>query len=321
MSAKRFGDSGQRDKKTVIRSTRNDSGGQRCRCLAQAVRPVGQAAVGGNVVGLTIALFIFIIFWPDASIGQPGGLEDIYTTRAVVTGKDERNRPLGFKLCFEDVLVKASGDASILSDHRLEAMAAGAGQYVSAFSYRDRFEGRPVHDEQGTYDRPHFLTCQFDPQKIDDVLRMLGRKPWLGHRPRLVMLLRVHGRANGGVLSSDGSFDPDMREALANAAQRYGLTVNLPSAATLEGNQINIDTAESILPDRLLRITELSDGELPLVGDLRWSDVALGWVAIWRLAVNGQGHAWSVSGVNYDEAFRNAVRGATRILSGNGEPV
>ena len=289
--------------------------------FAQAVRPVGQAAIGRNVVGLTIALSIFIIFWPDASIGQPAGLEDIYTTRAVVTGKDERNRPLGFKLCFEDVLVKASGDASILSDHRLEGMAAVAGQYVSAFSYRDRFEGRPVHDEQGTYDRPHFLTCQFDPQKIDDVLRMLGRKPWLGHRPRLVMLLRVYGRANSGMLSSDGSFDPDMREALANAAQRYGLTVNLPSAATLEGNQINIDTPESIPPDRLLRIAELSDGELPLVGDLRWSDAALGWVANWRLAVNGQGHAWSVSGVNYDEAFRNAVRGAARMLSGNGEPM
>jgi hypothetical protein len=78
---------------------------------------------------------------------------------------------------FEDVLVKVSGDATILSDRRFEALAAVAGQYVSTFSYRDRLEGKPVHDEQGTYDRPHFLTCQFDPQKIDGVLKMLGRKP------------------------------------------------------------------------------------------------------------------------------------------------
>ena len=183
----------------------------------QTVRPVGQAAIGKNVVGLTIALCVFIVLWSDASIGQPGGLDDIYTTRAVVTGKDERNRPLGFKLCFEDVIVKVSGDASILSDRRLEALAAVAGQYVSTFHYRDRFEGKPVHDEQGTYDRPHFLTCQFDPQKIDGVLKMLGRKPWLAHRPRLVMVLRVHGRTISGLLSSDGSFDPDMREALANS--------------------------------------------------------------------------------------------------------
>lgn len=269
---------------------------------------------------LTIALCI-VLLWTDTTIAQPSSLDDLYTTRAVVTGTDERNRPLGFKLCFEDVLVKVSGDASVLSDYRFEILAASAGQYVSTFSYRDRLEGRPVHDEQGTYDRPHILTCQFDPHKIDSVLKTLGRRPWLGHRPRLVMVLIVHGRANSGILSSDGAFDPDMGEALANAAQRYGLTVHLPNIATLQSNQISIDTAAVIPGDRLLRVAELSDSELPVVGDLRWSDASLGWVATWRLQTNGRRFRWSVSGVNYDEAFRNAVRGAARVLSGNGGPL
>jgi uncharacterized protein len=281
---------------------------------------VGQQTVGRDVVRLSIILSLLAVLWIDASIAQPESLGDVYTTRAVVTGKDERNRPLGFKLCFEDVLIKASGDASIVSDKRFERLAAGAGQYVSTFSYRDRLEGKPVHDEQGTYDRPHFLTCRFDPQKIDSVLKTLDRKPWLGHRPRLVMLVAVHGRKNSGILSNDGIFDPDMREALANATQRYGLTISLPSVATLQSNQIGIKTAPMTPGDRLLRIAELSDSELPLVGDLRWSDAALGWIATWSLEASGRRHHWSVSGVNYDEAFRNAVRGAARVLSGNGEP-
>jgi hypothetical protein len=273
------------------------------------------------VIKLAIALWAFLVLRTDDSIAQPDSLNDIYTTRAVVTGKDERNRPLGFRLCFEDVLIKVSGDASIVSDSRFENLAASAGQYVSTFSYRDRLEGKPVHDEQGTYDRPHFLTCHFDPQKIDDVLKTLGRRPWAGNRPRLVMLVVVHGRTNSGVLSSDGSFDPDMREALANAAQRYGLTVNLPSVTVLESNQISIDTAAITAGDRLSKLAELPDNELPLVGDLQWSDAALGWVAGWSLEESGRWHHWSVSGVNYDEAFRNAVRGAARVLSGNGEPL
>jgi uncharacterized protein len=281
---------------------------------------VGQQTVGRDVVRLSIILSLLAVLWIDASIAQPESLDDVYTTRAVVTGKDERNRPLGFKLCFEDVLIKASGDASIVSDKRFERLAAGAGQYVSTFSYRDRLEGKPVHDEQGTYDRPHFLTCRFDPQKIDSVLKTLDRKPWLGHRPRLVMLVAVHGRKNSGILSNDGIFDPDMREALANATQRYGLTISLPSVATLQSNQIGIKTAPMTPGDRLLRIAELSDSELPLVGDLRWSDAALGWIATWSLEASGRRHHWSVSGVNYDEAFRNTVRGAARVLSGNGEP-
>jgi hypothetical protein len=273
------------------------------------------------VIKLATALCAFLVLWTDDSIAQPDSLNDIYTTRAVVTGKDERNRPLGFRLCFEDVLIKVSGDASIVSDSRFENLAASAGQYVSAFSYRDRLEGKPVHDEQGTYDRPHFLTCHFDPQKINDVLKTLGRRPWSGNRPQLVMLAVVHGRTNSGVLSSDGSFDPDMREALANAAQRYGLTVNLPSATVLQSNQISIDTAAITAGDRLSKLAEFPDNELPLVGDLQWSDAALGWVVGWSLEESGRWHHWSVSGVNYDEAFRNAVRGAARVLSGNGEPL
>ena len=282
---------------------------------------VCERGIGREAIKLTIALWALVVLSAGASIAQPAGLDDIYTTRAVVTGKDERNRPLGFKLCFEDVLVKVSGDPSVVRDSRFESLAADAGQYVSAFSYRDRFEGKPVHDEQGTHDRPHFLTCQFDPQKIDRVLKTLGRKPWLGPRPPLVMVLVVHGRTNNGILSSDGAFDPDMREALANAAQRCGLAVRLPSVATLQSNQITSDSPASIAGDRLSRIAKSSDSELPLVGELRWSDAALGWVATWRLDASGRRYRWSVSGVNYDEAFRNAVRGAARVLSGNGQPL
>jgi hypothetical protein len=73
--------------------------------------------------------------------------------------------------------------------------------------------------------------------------------------------------------------------------------------------------------DQLSKVAELSDSELSLVGDLRWSDAALGWVATWSLEASGRRYRWSVSGVNYDEAFRNAVRGAARVLSGNSEPL
>ena len=272
------------------------------------------------MIQLMIALCTLVAVRAEAAIAQQDIADDFYTTRAVVTGKDERNRPLGFKLCFEDVLVKASGDASILQDRRVESLAAGAAQYVTTFSYRDRLEGIPIHDEQGSYDRPHFLTCHFDPQKIDGVLKTLGRKPWSGPRPRLTMVLVVHGRTNSGILSSDGAFDADMREALANAARRYGLTVNLPSVASLQSNQIAMDTTTVAPADRFLKVAEASNSELPLVGDMQWSDAATGWIAIWHLAANGRRCRWSVRGVNYDEAFRNAVRGAARVLSGNGKP-
>ena len=39
-----------------------------------------------------------------------------------------------------------------------------------------------------------------------------------------------------------------------------------------------------------------------------------------RLAFAGQNYAWRVRGVSFDDAFRNASRGAAQVLSGNGQP-
>ena len=61
-------------------------------------------------------------------------------------------------------------------------------------------------------------------------------KPWLKHTTSQCWLSCMDS-TNSGILSVDGAFDPNMREALANAAQRYGLPVGLPSA-TLQSNRI-----------------------------------------------------------------------------------
>jgi hypothetical protein len=82
------------------------------------MKPIGQSDWQA-VVKLTIVLTVFVALWIDVSIAQQNSLDDAYTTRAVVTGKDERNRPLGFGHCFEDVLVKVCGDASVAASPSL----------------------------------------------------------------------------------------------------------------------------------------------------------------------------------------------------------
>ena len=50
----------------------------------------GQQAIGRDAFKLTLALWALVVLWSDASIAQPNSLDDVYTTRAVVTGKDEK---------------------------------------------------------------------------------------------------------------------------------------------------------------------------------------------------------------------------------------
>jgi hypothetical protein len=251
---------------------------------------------------------------------KPWPIEDIYTSRTVVTGKDERNRPLGFRLCFEDVLVKASGDYSIVNEKRVAKLAVHAAKYITDFSYRDVLEDKPLGDEQGTYDRPHYLTCKFDRAKIDAIIKQLKRKPWTGKRPKLVMVIAVQDRKQQGMLTSDGPLDPNMRESLSNAAIRYGMTVELPSVASLQQQNIDLDNAAEAGGPVLEAIATASNAELPIVGDLTFSDAATGWIATWHFDANGKTMRWSARGVNYDEAFRSGVRGVMLALSDNGKP-
>jgi hypothetical protein len=272
-----------------------------------------------QMIRIPTALVIIAILSTSVAFGQNIGINDIYTARASVTGKDERNRPLGFRLCFEEVLVKSTGDARILLDHRVAAFTANAAQNISTFSYRDLLEGLPIHDEQGTYDRPYILTCQFNPEKINHILSALGRKPWLGVRPRVVMVLVVHTHKETNLLARNGPFDPAMRESLDDASYRYGLTVVLPTMGEL--HDFRNPVLKSKGPDdRFSKIAASTGAGVILLGDLQWSDAALGWIAAWTLKTDKKRYQWSIKGVNFDEAFRNAVRGTAGILAGYGNP-
>lgn len=241
-------------------------------------------------------------------------LDALYSSRAIVTGTGARNREPGFRDCLTRVLVRVSGDQRLAARPELERLKAEAGRFVLSFSYRDRLAGKPVHDEQGTYDRPHDLTCRYDPPVVDSLLRSLGSRPWLANRPRLAVFLDVERNGVSYRLSRDNPRDRAMREAFEASAPPMAMAVAFPGAE----NEASAATGSGL--PHLSRAARAAGADLPLEGRLFWSDPDLGWVATWRLEVDGTAHEWTVRGVNFDEAFRVAIRGAAQILSGNGTP-
>src|SRR5258708_5494550 len=85
-----------------------------------------------------------------------------------------------------------------------ELYEANAADLVASFRYHDRMSGIPVHDEQGTRDRPYDLTVSFDAAKIDAALRSLGLEPWKEPRQRLALFIGVQNGPTPYVLTSDG---------------------------------------------------------------------------------------------------------------------
>jgi len=199
--------------------------------------------------------------------------DDLYRAQTVVTGQGEANRMIGFASCMEDVLIKVSGAERLTGDRRLAAYKAKAKDFVTAFDYRDQFSGKPKRDEQGTRDRPFDLTVDFDKEKIDGVLKALGLKPWLSHRPVLAVFVEMEQGERKFIVTSDGTQSDLQRDALLAAAARRGMNIVLPTAAALA--MANINGTEL---SKTLSSTLVSRSRPGRAGKLPWSDAWSGMI-------------------------------------------
>jgi hypothetical protein len=248
-------------------------------------------------------------------------IDDFYQAYAIVTGTDMRQRPWGFAQCLREVLVKVSGNPRLKDDPRVLDLAAHADQLVAAFEYVDMMAGIPKKDDQGSYDRPHKLTVHFDPTKIDASLAELGETPWHGERPVVVPVLLVHGRKPPPyVLSAEVPEGAEQRGSFANAASEFGMKVRIPSQAELAARDATVEHFPFPKAPPPEAKTGEASNEAVVVGTLDWSETLPGWIGSWRTRWHGADHAWRISGVNYDAAFRDIVRGVVLLASGRGSP-
>jgi hypothetical protein len=219
-------------------------------------------------------------------------IENLYGGQAIVTGIFEPERTRGLRQVLLDVLVKVSAEPKLVDDPRVQPLLDRARDFVASYEYEDRMKGTPVRDEQGTRDRPHDLRIKFDPAKIDAALAELGLKPWGSDRPPLFALVTVEYPANKYVLSSEGELGLGQKQALAAAAVRRGMSVNLPKNAPATASQ-------------------------PILqGTLRWQTDGAFWRTEWKLIGATKKRSWSMDSPSFDEAFRNGVGEAAATLAG-----
>jgi hypothetical protein len=255
--------------------------------------------------------------WCAGTMAAAGA--DLYRAQVTVTGQGEANRIIGFAACLEDVLIKASGVQKLSGDQRLAAFKSKAKDFVTAFSYRDQFSGKPIRDEQGTRDRPYDLTVDFEESKINDILKALGLKPWLSHRPVLAVFVAMEQGPRNYVVTLDGTQSDLQRDALLAAADKRGMLIVLPGAAALAKSNITGETLGTTPLSALAPVAAEQDAEAVLTGRLVWDDRQLGWTTQWQIDWAGRTHRWQIRGVTFDEAFRRGIGGAAQILSGNGD--
>jgi hypothetical protein len=260
---------------------------------------------------------------PDGRMPPVDETAALYRSVTVVTGTRIETRLPGFAETLVDVLVKVTGDMTIRHESGLARAAKDAQDLVLRFSYRDRLAGKPVHDEQGTHDRPHFLTVDFDPAKVNALAVKLGRKPWPLPRPRVLLLVAVENIRHAFVLTRDRTIDrsDDMRVAIAAAAAKTGLPpVILPTEADLSARGWTVKTLDAVKPADAETLARAEGAGAAVAGHIVFNETALGWIVRWRMAYGGKTYRWATRGVNFDAAFRHALAGAAQVMAGRGRP-
>ena len=230
----------------------------------------GSPSANGNYFGSRLV--------PPKSEGScPPNIDPMYQADAIVTGTDMRQRPWGFAQTLREVLIKSSGDPRLKDDPRTAQLAVHADRFVACFDYVDMMAAVPLHDDQGTSDRPHKLTVYFIPAEIDALLAQFGDKPWRGERPIVVPVLLVHGRKPPPyVLSAEIPAGEEQRGSFATAARQFGMDVRVPSDVELLAWGASAGHFPGEPPPS-------SAGEAIVVGRLDWNETLPGWMGKWRM--------------------------------------
>ena len=281
--------------------------------LLRVVRPAcGHIASDVRLAMVRSTLVLLMLGIVGVFPGAAVELEDLYFAQTVVTGTEEPERTRGFQAGLLEVIVKVTGDSRLVESEAVATLLEDAGRFVQQFEYEDRMKGIPVHDEQGTRDRPHFLRIRFRPAEVDGALDELGLSKWPADRPAVAVWLGVETANGRYVLHASGPEGYGQRAALIEASRRNGVPVILPEGEG-PGSAIVFD---AIAMDDLNRLKPFSEGaEALLVGVLSLAEGGY-WDIEWNFRWQQQDRAWRMEGVSFDTALNRGVQDAALILSG-----
>ncbi len=244
---------------------------------------------------------------------QSAEVKDLYSAQAIVTGTVEPERTRGFRAGLADLVVKLTGDARLQDDPRLAPLLNNPRHFVEHFEYEDRMKGIPVHDEQGTRERPYYLRMWFKTPEVDAALKALGLRIWPADRPVLAVWLGVRTAAGRYVLRATGPDGYGQRLVILETAARRGLPVRLPPQDGAPDGVSVDDIAAANMP-KIARASPgagaLLSGVLSVTPDGYW-DIA------WRLTRQDRFRAWTMHHVSFDTALKNGLQTAALVLSGN----
>jgi len=254
---------------------------------------------------------LFLSSYPAPAVEVAG----LYRAETIVTGTGEPERTRGLRIGLGDVIVKVTGDTRLRNSPVIAPLLADPRKFVADFEYEDRKKGIPIHDEQGTRDRSHYLRIVFKAAEIDRAISELGLRIWPSSRPLIAVWLLVRPANEPYVLRAAGPRGYGQRSVLEAASRRFGIPMRLPPADGDWGAITIADVASQNI-DKIRKVVAGTDAEAQLLGQLTLGPKDY-WDISWTLYWNTVPKSWSHKNVTFDVALKDGLQHSAPILSNN----
>lgn len=228
-----------------------------------------------NEYFIGILFSVSMLLSSPALIAQP--VSDLYKATVSVAGSEETDRNVAMQQALSQVLVKLSGDRTLVENARVKAKLAQAEKFVEQFEYQTR-----PHDGQ------RLLVVSFDEEAIKQLLQDFGIAQWSNARPTLLVWIVLDAEAKQTIINRIEQ--PTEANILSIEATTRGVPilfpiVDLEDLRTLQVTDIIVGRREAIE-----QVARRYNVPTTWVGHVALQDET--WKGQWHLLIGTEQFSW-----------------------------
>jgi hypothetical protein len=242
-------------------------------------------------------LLLLLVYIPEADAVVVKGLYDV---EYPVPDQSRTVRTAVFNKGLEEVLIRVSGDRSVLKD----LVPGSASAYVQQYSYVDEEDDESAAaGAQSTATEWYTLKIQYNAGKIISLLRENGLPVWGEHRSVAIVWLAVRDGANRYVLKeSDKSL---LKDSVDLAANRRGVPLVWPVYDSKDRQKLAFADVWAAFSDQVKAASRRYTRGPSIVGRLSWTGSE--WKGDWSVFVDNAAYGWSLSGGDYNTLISQGI--------------
>jgi hypothetical protein len=236
-------------------------------------------------------------------------VSNLYEAEVAVSGQGGEARSQGIRKAFASVLVKVSGDSSLLDNPEVGQLLNRGSRLVQQY----RYKSLPNASEGGGEDLPdRLLWARFDARAVNRLLRESGVPVWGETRPSMLLWLGQEEGARRSLISPDR--DASLKQQLSRTADARGLPLIWPLMDIEDQKAVQVSDLWGGFEENIRRAANRYQPDVVLVGRLSYRGQG-SWRGEWILYLPDKINRWQTYAETKTAAAKEGMEQAVDALA------